>query len=150
MIPDKVKVETFLMIAHTLGGLSTCDRAAIGAVITRQGRCIAWGYNGAPPGLPHCSQNNHGWDTDLGVASHTGCRNATHAEANAIAFSARQGTSTEHTTLYVTQSPCLNCARLIIAAGIAEVVYATEYRDTAGIELLEQAGLLVGQVETTL
>jgi deoxycytidylate deaminase len=54
----------FLEIAGNLGSLSTCDRANIGAVITKEGRCVAWGYNGAPPGLPHCDENNHGWGED--------------------------------------------------------------------------------------
>jgi len=54
----------FLSIAGTLGDLGTCDRKQVGAVIVREGRCITWGYNGAPPGLPHCSENNHGWGWD--------------------------------------------------------------------------------------
>jgi dCMP deaminase len=58
------KDEVFLDIARTLSELSTCDRSAVGAVITKEGRCISWGYNGAPPGLPHCSENNHGWSED--------------------------------------------------------------------------------------
>src|SRR5262245_14987500 len=114
MAMREVKAETFLMIAHSLGGLSTCDRAAIGAVITRQGRCVSWGYNGAPPGLPHCDENRHGWQSwyelhDTGKhnmealypdkVKQYGCRNATHAEANAIAAAAREGISTDGTTL---------------------------------------------------
>jgi dCMP deaminase len=72
-----------------------------------------------------------------------GCINATHAEANALAFAARQGISTEGGTLYVTTSPCDVCARLIIAAGIEKVYYDQEYRDVRGEEILMQSGIPV-------
>lgn len=125
-------------VAKTISQLGTCDRKQVGAVIVRNGRCITWGYNGAPPGMPHCSENNHGWGTMRGNDSQ-GCRNAIHAEANALAFAARQGISVEGATLYVTISPCETCARLLIAAGIQSFHWEEEYRDRAGIELLERA-----------
>ena len=130
---EERKDFVFLQMAVDLGGLGTCDRKHVGAIITRQGRCVSWGYNGAPPGLPHCQH--------LGDVKP--CTNATHAEANALAFAARSGISTESGTLYVTVSPCDVCARLLIAAGIERVVYAEEYRDTSGIELLILGGLIV-------
>jgi len=71
----------------------------------------------------------------------TPCMIATHAEANALLFAARQGISTEGGTLYVERSPCYACARLIIAAGIARVVYSVPYRDESGIFLLKQANI---------
>jgi deoxycytidylate deaminase len=58
------KNHVFMRIAHDLSALGTCDRKQVGALIVRNGRCISWGYNGAPPGLPHCDQNNHGWGWD--------------------------------------------------------------------------------------
>ena len=75
-----------------------------------------------------------------------GCRNATHAEANALAFAARQGISTDGATLYVTVSPCLDCSRLLIAAGIVTVIYEEEYRDDRGIELLRRAGVITSRL----
>jgi dCMP deaminase len=75
------------------------------------------------------------------VVDRFGCRNATHAEANALAFAARQGISTDDATLYVTVSPCLDCARLLIAAGISHVLYDEEYRLPAGRELLARGGV---------
>jgi dCMP deaminase len=106
---------------------------------------VTWGYNGAPPGLPHCSENQHGWLDDeehWGEDVNTlGCRNATHAEANALAFAARQGISTDGGTLYVTLSPCENCARLLLAAGVVRVVYEQEYREDRGLALLKEAGV---------
>lgn len=148
----------FLDVADTIAQLGTCDRKQVGAVIIRDGRCVSWGYNGAPPGQPHCDENNHGnpeYDrTATNQASEAivsglheagitvGCRNATHAEANALAFAARQGISTDGATLFVTVSPCEVCARLCIAAGIVRVVWEEEYRDRSGIQILERAGLV--------
>lgn len=177
MTREERKRMTFLSIAHELSALGTCNRAHVGAVIVRDGRCISWGYNGAPPGLPHCDVVGHGWDNKLygkkilvagelldvkeielydptapdyqddpvlqiqqRAVSRYGCLNATHAEANALAYAARQGISTAGGTLYVTLSPCINCARLLIAAGIRAVEYDQEYRDKSGIELFLQLG----------
>lgn len=150
---DKGKV--WMDVAETIAQLGTCDRKYVGAVIIRAGRCISWGYNGAAPGMPHCDENGHGWnipeffDKPSLQAMHVetrvsrlGCNNATHAEANALAFAAKQGISTDGAELYVTVSPCLTCARLIIAAGIVRVVWEEEYRERDGIELLERAGLV--------
>jgi deoxycytidylate deaminase len=58
------KDDAFLQAAMVIGSLSTCDRASVGAIIVRDGRCVSWGYNGAPPGLPRCDENNHGWGTN--------------------------------------------------------------------------------------
>jgi dCMP deaminase len=165
----EIKRLVFMQIARELSHLGTCDRAQVGAVIVKQGRCISWGYNGAAPGMPHCDENKHGWygqwppgmpDPRPGrslrkdelwtinewqneAVKTNGCRNATHAEANALAYAARQGISTDGATLYVTLSPCDTCARLLIAAGIRAVDYDEEYRDRTGIDLFVQLG---GQV----
>jgi dCMP deaminase len=147
------KTDVFLKIADDLSHLGTCDRAKVGALIVKDGRCISWGYNGAPPGLPHCDENGHGWvdgvrytswhnDVAQEIQEH-GCRNATHAEANAIAYAARQGISTDGATLYITVSPCGTCARLLIAAGIREVVYQSPHRDWSGVEILRKAEVKV-------
>ena len=140
---EKLKDEVFLGIAWRVGTLGTCDRAEVGAVIVRDGRAISWGYNGAPPGAPHCDENDHGWDNVPidNVYKGLGCRNATHAEANALAFAARQGISTDGATLYVTVSPCEVCSRLLIAAGIVRVCYDELYRDSTGLDLLDNSGV---------
>jgi dCMP deaminase len=134
-----------MLIAAQLSALGTCDRAQVGAVIVRDGRCVTWGYNGAPPGIPHCKENNHGWGDMSETIEHkvSGCRNATHAELNALAFAARQGISTDNGTLYVTLSPCLDCARALVAAGIVRVFYHDAYRVTDGLDLLARGGVLV-------
>ena len=139
---------TFMAMAIVLAIRGTCDRKQVGALIVRDGRIIGMGYNGAPPGLPHCDENNHGYDSvphgpdhPPEVMSLAGCRNATHAEANALAFSAKYGVSTDEATLYVTLSPCLDCSRLLIAAGIRRVVYGETYRDASGLDILYQTGV---------
>lgn len=154
------KRKIFMEVAAKIGELGTCDRKQVGAVIIREGRCISWGFNGAPPGLPHCEQNQHGWHEEdwpgpggqspagwekNQLALH-GCRNATHAESNALAFAACQGISTDNSILFVTLSPCETCSRLLIAAGVKEVYYREEYRDRSGVELLRSAGIHVGKL----
>lgn len=157
-----LKDGVFLRTAFEVAELGTCDRARVGAVIVKDGRCITWGYNGAPPGLPHCDENGHGWKPtsytemvmladELGLnigdkvspaaVARWGCRNATHAEANALAFAARSGISTDGGTLYVTMSPCETCSRLLIAAGIKRVVAHEEYRDPRGVMVLQAANI---------
>jgi len=134
-----------MSIAFDLAKLGTCDRKQVGALIVRDGRCISWGYNGAPPGAPHCSYNNHGYPREEKVYAE-GCLNATHAEANALAFAARQGISTDKATLYVTVSPCPVCSRLLIAAGIRAVGFTEEYRDPTGLDILLNAGILCAAI----
>ncbi len=121
----------FMSVALQIGELGTCSRKQVGAVITRDGRAISWGYNGAPPGMPHCEH----FDDEP-------CTTATHAEANALAFAARQGISTDGATLYVTVSPCEVCSKLLIAAGIERVVWGEAYRDPSGVDLLQRAGVI--------
>lgn len=129
--------DALMQIAHIMAERSTCNRLHVGAVIAREGRIIATGFNGAPSGLPHCTPEN--------CNEHNPCTNTTHAEAGAIAHSARHGVALERTTLYVTHQPCLTCAQLLINSGVAKVVYATPYRIQDGLNLLLQAGLEVSQ-----
>ncbi len=140
--------------AHLWSKRSTCSRAHVGVVIARDGRTLVTGYNGAPKGLPHCdhvctcyldeparhelvvSEDAHLPDCPSGP-----CRNAVHAEANAIAWAACHGVRLEGSVLYTTFSPCLACAQLIVNAGIIEVVHAQHYRDKSPLELLALAGV---------
>lgn len=173
---NELKDAVFMDVARLISQLGTCPRKAVGAVLVKHGRCVSCGFNGAPPGMPHCEENGHGWLHDQATvpfipeeeklkhrsepvfsptaygwekaaevaAMEFGCKNATHAEANALAFAAHQGISTDGCTLFVTVSPCDVCARLLIAAGITRVVYAEKYRDEAGLALLHDAGVKVG------
>lgn len=112
---------------------STCNRLNVGAVIARNGRIIVSGYNGAPSHLTHCGPECYPGGPP--------CKRAVHAEANAIAFAAKYGIATDGATMVSTDSPCLECARLIINAGIKEVYYSREYRDTLPLKELQDAGV---------
>lgn len=124
-----------LDVARVVATRATCGRLHVGAVLAREGRVLSTGYNGAPAGLPHCTLHAVG----------ESCRRAVHAETNAIAFAARHGVPAAGATLYLTHSPCVGCAGLLVNAGVVEVVYDQPYRDPAGIDLLERAGVLVRQ-----
>lgn len=126
--------DTLMEVAHAFSRRGTCNRARVGAAIARDGRVLATGYNGPPAGLPHC-------DALCEARHQTGCSVAVHAEANAIAYAARFGISTEGATLYCTHLPCLSCSQLIINSGIIRVIYHTDYRDRSGLNLLLSAGI---------
>lgn len=112
---------------------STCLRLQVGAVLIREGRMIAIGYNGAPTGLPHCTEDICGPDKP--------CTRTIHAEANCIAFAAKHGIATGDTVMWATDSPCIDCAKLIINAGIAQIVYLRPYRDQTPVDYLKDAGV---------
>jgi dCMP deaminase len=127
---ELLKLKTYMAMAEDLAELSTCPRKQVGALIMRGGRIVSSGYNGAPPGQAHCTHSRF-----------EPCQTATHAELNAVVFAARHGVATENGILIVTLSPCVQCARLTIAAGIRTVYYREEYRDESGLELLASAGI---------
>lgn len=128
--------EMLFMIAQTVAKRSTCLRRSIGALLVVDGRILSIGYNGAPPGQPHCLEEGCLIDPDTG-----GCNRTQHAEANTIAWAARHGIRTAGSVLYTTVSPCLTCAKMIITSGITKVLYFEEYRDTAPMEYLRDAGV---------
>jgi dCMP deaminase len=126
--------EYFMQIAQTVATRSTCPRASVGCVLTRDRRILTTGYNGAPSGVPHC--------TDVGcllVNDH--CQRATHAEANAIVQGALHGVSVADATAYCTHQPCVNCTKLLISAGVKKIVFDTEYPDPIATDLLREAGV---------
>lgn len=130
--PKRPSLDRTLMgIAALMSERSTCNRAQVGAVIALNGRPITTGFNGAPAGMPHCSNTpNH-----LELPH---CTNAVHAESNAIAFAAANGVATRGATLYTTLAPCLPCAQLVINAGIIRVVALQPHvSDRAGWNLLQ-------------
>ena len=116
---------------------STCLKSN-GAVLVKGDRLISQGYNGSPPGRPHC--------IDLGeceVGPDGGCIKTIHAEANAICWAAKLGVSTEGSTIFCTSSPCYTCAKLLVNSGVKKVVYLNEYRDLSGVQLLKDCGIEV-------
>lgn len=126
--------EYFMSIALQVAKRSTCDRANVGAIIVKDRRILTTGYNGSPAGLPHCDEVGH-----LMIEGH--CVRTLHAEQNAIIQAAYHGVSVQDSTLYVTHQPCLNCAKMIINAGIRRVVFAGAYPDTLARQFLAEAGV---------
>ena len=118
--------EYFLEIAKVVAKRSTCDRAHVGAVIAKNKVILSTGYNGAPRGLAHCDDIGH----EI-VAGH--CIRTIHAEANAIAQAARNGAPIEGATIYLTISPCYDCFKMMINAGIKEVIYKDFYMSRYGL-----------------
>ena len=133
---DRISRDEVLMQTAELWALrSTCIKPN-GALLSREGKVISIGYNGAPAGHPHC--------IDVGcLDSHGGCIRTIHAESNAVAMAARHGISTKRATMYCTTSPCYVCAKLLISAGISKVVYRTLYRDPSGVDLLRESNVEV-------
>ncbi len=116
------------MLAKLAATRSTCLALPVGAVIVKQRQVLATGYNGPPSGSPHCTTQGFCYPGLPSCdASRTLPSRAIHAEANAIAQAARHGIATEGATLYVTLAPCLSCLKLIISAGIREVVYESPF-----------------------
>lgn len=132
----------FMMLAAAAATRSTCLRRQIGAVIVREGQVISTGYNGAPRGVPHCSETGC-LREKLGIPSgerHEICRGS-HAEMNAIAQAAAVGIATAQAELYCTHAPCAFCTKAIINAGIHRIVYIHGYPDELGERLRTEAGL---------
>ena len=123
----------YLRMARIWAENSYCKRRQVGALVVKDKMIISDGYNGTPSGFENICEDESGV-TKLYVL---------HAEANAITKLARSGNNSEGSTLYVTASPCIECAKLIIQAGIRRVVYAEKYRLTEGIDLLTRAGVEV-------
>ena len=134
--------EYFMGLANQVAERTTCLRRGVGAIIVKDRRILATGYNGVPTGLAHCSETGC-LRQQLGVPSgqrHEICRGL-HAEQNAIIQAARVGCSVEGCTLYCTHQPCVICAKIIINAGIARVVYKEGYPDDFSLRLFKEAGV---------
>lgn len=126
----------YLAMARIWSYNSYCQRRQVGALMVKDQRIISDGYNGTPSGFENeCEEDNVTKPYVL------------HAEANAITKVAKSNNSSEGATMYITASPCIECAKLIIQAGIRRVVYSEAYRNTDGIELLKRAGISVVHIE---
>ncbi|RKY39965.1 MAG: cytidine deaminase [Candidatus Omnitrophota bacterium] len=138
--------EYFLSLVKMVATRSTCRRRQVGALLVKDKRIIASGYNGAPSGMAHC--------LDIGclrdqLAIPSGerqelCRGL-HAEMNVVIQAAIYGISTKGSTLYCTNYPCILCAKILIQAGIKRIVYIADYPDQEAKTLLEKAGIKVEQ-----
>ena len=123
----------YLKMAQIWAENSYCKRRQVGALVVKDQMIISDGYNGTPSGFENVCEDDNNVTLPYVL----------HAEANAITKLARSSNNSEGRTLYITDSPCIECAKLIIQAGIKRVVYAREYRLTDGADLLRQAGIEV-------
>ncbi|WP_352419508.1 cytidine/deoxycytidylate deaminase family protein [Proteiniborus sp.] len=134
--------EYFMEIVNVVKKRSTCTRRQVGALIVMDKRILSTGYNGAPIGLKHCEEVGC-LREKLGVPSgqrHELCRGL-HAEQNAIVQAANSGISIKGGTIYVTDQPCVLCAKMIINAGIKRVVFSGDYPDELSTNMLQEAGI---------
>lgn len=121
----------FMDLASSLAERSHCVKAHVGAVLTKDTRIISIGYNGPPPGTHNCDEE---WpETGCPRDSRNSCSLALHAEENAILYAVKNGASLEGSTLYITLSPCLPCARLIFSSGIKKVYFKNSYAEYKGL-----------------
>lgn len=123
--------KRYLRMASIWAENSYCQRRKVGAILVRDQMIISDGYNGTPAGFENVCEDADGTTKPYVL----------HAEANAITKVARSNNSSEGSTLYITASPCLECAKLIIQAGIKRVVFNELYRLADGIDLLRRAGV---------
>ena len=122
----------YIEMAEIWAKNSYCKRRQVGALLVKDNMIISDGYNGTPSGFENICEEN-------GVTKPY----VLHAEANAITKLARSSNSSDGATLYVTASPCIECAKLIIQSGIKRVIYTEQYRLTDGVDLLKRAGIEV-------
>ena len=137
MEKEKKFDRSYLEMAAVWAKNSYCQRRQVGAILVKDRMIISDGYNGTPSGFENVCEDENGVTKPYVL----------HAEANAITKVAKSSNSSLGATLYVTASPCLECAKLIIQAGITRVVYSEEYRITDGVDLLRRAGIQVEKFE---
>lgn len=136
-------LRAHLAVAREYAKLSSARRLKVGAIVVKDDRIISIGYNGTPVGWDNnCEDEVSGADGEQLVTK----REVIHAEGNAIAKLARSNESGLGSTMFLTHSPCMECARLIYASGIDCVYYEHEYRDLSGIEFLRKCGVTVKKI----
>ena len=136
--------EYFLEVANLVSKMATCLRRRVGAVLVKDKKILATGYNGAPSGLKHCIEIGC-LREKLSIPSgqrHELCRGL-HAEQNVLLQAALHGTSTKGSVLYITNQPCVICAKMLINAGIIEIIISGEYPDKLANDFLKEAKIKV-------
>ncbi len=131
--------EYFMKLAMLASERATCPRMHCGCVLVKGRFVLATGYNGSLPGLPHC--------TEVGCLIVDGhCVRTNHAEMNALCQATRHGVSVDGAVAYVTNTPCTNCAKALIAAGVTQVVVFSDYHDTLAMQFFKEAGVTVTRI----
>jgi len=136
--------DYFMAITKIIAARGTCDRLYAGSVLVKDNRIIATGYNGSPPGLPHCHDAGH-------LLEEGHCVRTIHGEHNSLLQAAKQGgTSTEGSTMYAKYSPCIHCTKYIIACGVKRIVIGKIYRSPQAVDMLKEGGLQVDMYKENL
>ena len=153
----------YMQMAYQIAKLSYAKRKRVGCIIVKDNQVVSTGYNGTPHGFDNdCEEDqiryydnpDHAMTLmDKGYKCNDGCcskevtkRVVLHAESNALAKVSKSTLSSDGADMYITMSPCFDCAKLIIQSGIKKVFYSENYRDTSGIDILEEAGIEVKEV----
>lgn len=136
--------DYFMSIAEQVATRSTCNRRQIGAVLVKGKRILATGYNGVPIGLEHCETVGC-LREKLGIPSgekHELCRGL-HAEQNAVIQAARHGIAMDGATIYSTTQPCVMCSKILLNAGVVDIVYRDGYPDDLAASLIAESGISI-------
>ena len=134
----------YLEMLSSLASLSYAKKKKVAAIITRDTRIISVGYNGMPSGMSNDCEERIYEDEDYNKPWILKTKpEVIHAEANAVLFAAKNGLSTNGCSIYITMSPCIECAKMIIQSGISHVYYKEQYSKTNGLDLLKSAGIKV-------
>ncbi len=144
-------VDYFMRVASETAGLSYARRLQVGCVIVKDNRILSIGYNGTPAGWDNSCEDifEEKDENNQSVSIISKTKNIViHAESNAITKLAASTESSKDAVAFVTHAPCIDCAKLLYQAGIAEVIYKEEYRDKVGIEFLDKCGVKVWQKKT--
>lgn len=135
--------EYFMRIALDVASRSTCDRRHVGAVLVRDRNILSTGYNGSISGMPHCDEVGHMMENGHCIAT-------IHAEANAIIQAAKNGVNINGASIYTTASPCWNCFKIIVNAGMKRVFFGEFYRDERIFTIAEQLGVELVDLSTVI
>lgn len=155
MIPDHIDKRPdwdtyFLRITQLISQRSTCLRRQVGAIIVKDRRILATGYNGAPIGVPHCFQKPEGClreSQKIPSGQRQELCRGLHAEQNAILQAAAFGVSLKGSELYCTHQPCVTCAKMLINAGVKRVVFLGSYPDELSLDLLKEGNIVLERIE---
>jgi dCMP deaminase len=128
--------NAMMATAHIFAKQSYANRRKVGAVLVKDGRILATGYNGTISGFSNQCEDENGKTIEFVL----------HAEQNVLTYCAKKGIPTEGATMYITLSPCKNCAKLIAQSGISEVVYDDQYKNTESLEFLNTCGVVIRQL----
>ena len=141
--------QYFMQICRVVAQRSTCTRAAVGAVLVRDRTILATGYNGAPAGMPHCTEVGClvVTSTDPDGQPEDNCYRTIHAEINAIAQAAKHGVSIARSSVYITHSPCIQCLKVLVNVGVERVCYEKPYKLERIRDLVERSGLALARID---